>query len=381
MLRPTLVAVLLAMTALARLEGANPAPPRPTDESEGWVRVTSFGAVGDGTTDDTAAFIKAAATQKNLRVPKPRAHYKLTGKVRVYGSVVGEGMPEIRMYGADGKDSHVMFEVNEYRGSGLVLRGLHLNGQWDGFGTAGEWSHLVLIKGSKNVTIENNVLERPYGDCILVGGEGHPHPSANVVIRNNRMDGARRCNVALISARNVSIQRNVIRKTNGYVSAIDLEPNPNRLDAVNGVSISDNEFDVAGVAIMLYTRTSNLPSGGVEVSGNTVKASRFFLKPDHTGPWSQIALSNNTYLGGGSTGMRSFVAIAHADAVTIEGNRISLSGAGGIGGGDDLRAIRSLRLANNVWSVHRSYPVTVTSCPGAQISGNQSSGIAIHVRP
>jgi hypothetical protein len=275
---------------------APPSPPPPTPTDSSWVDVTSFGAVGDGVTDDTAAFTTAAATQKNLRIAKPPVHYKLTGRVRVYGSVVGDGsMPEIRMYGADGQETHTIFEVRDYTGTGLVFSGLHLDGQWDQVSADGEWSHLIAIKGSKNVTIENNLLERPYGDCILLGGEGDPSPSENIVIQDNQMDQPRRCDVALISAKNVSIEQNVIRKENGYVSAIDLEPNPNGIDFDQDVSISNNEFHVLGAAIMLYRPPGNPPSGGVTISGNTGDAGVFFYVPPSSGSWGQVTLSNNAF--------------------------------------------------------------------------------------
>ena len=267
------------------------APPTPTA-----VDVKTFGAVGDGVTDDTAAFIRAANSMKNLVVSRPPAHYRLTGKVRLYASITGDGsVPEIRMYGADGQENHAIFEIRDYLGTCLVISGLHLNGQWDGVSTAGEWSHDIMIKGSKNVTVENNVLERPYGDCILVGGEGDPNPSENVVIRNNQMSGPRRCDVALISVRNLTIDGNVIRKSNGYVSAIDLEPNPNGLDADWGVTISNNQFDVLGTAVLLYHATTGIPAGGiggnVTITGNTGSAGVFYSK---TGAWTNVVLSNNT---------------------------------------------------------------------------------------
>jgi hypothetical protein len=295
-----LAAVLTAVTALAMTVAALRAP----GAEQEWVDVTTFGARarGDGVTDDTAAFRAAAATGKNLRIPRPAAHYKLTGRVRVYGSVVGDGsMPEIRMYGATGRESHAMFEVSDYSGPGLVISGLRLNGQYDGVGTAGEWSHNIMVKGSKNVTIENNILELPYGDNILLGGEWNPNPSENIVIRNNQMSGPRRCNIALIYTKGVKIYGNVLRKANDFVTSIDLEPNPyspgySAHESNWDVSITNNQFDVPRqTAVMLHHfdwgyPPDGLAGGDVVITGNTGRASRFFLQ---VGNWTGVTRSNN----------------------------------------------------------------------------------------
>lgn len=44
-----------------------------------WVSVKDFGAVGDGTTDDTTAFVNAIAASRNVYVPVPTSSYKITG--------------------------------------------------------------------------------------------------------------------------------------------------------------------------------------------------------------------------------------------------------------------------------------------------------------
>lgn len=263
----------------------------------GWVDVTSYGARGDGVTDDTAAFRAAAETGKNVRVPRPPAFYRISGTVRLHGSLQGDGtMPEIRMFGADGTEAMSMLSVLDYEGPGLTISGVQLDGQWDGVGTAGEWSHNILVKGSSNVTIEDNVLVRPYGDNILVGGENNPKPSRNVVIRNNRLLDPRRCNVALISSREVLITQNVLRKMNDYVTAIDLEPNPTPDDAVWETRITENAFESPrAVAVQLYHFDHGYPpdglaGGDVSITGNVGVWSRFFAR---VGNWAGVEESGN----------------------------------------------------------------------------------------
>jgi hypothetical protein len=373
--------------ALLPLVVGTPAPaPLASVNAAALVDVMRFGAKGDGVTDDTAAFRAAAATGKGLRIPKPRAHYRLTGRVDVHGSVVGEGMPEIRMYGATGSRDHAqtVFALDGYDGPGVVFRGLHLNGQWDGVGTDGEWSHLIQIRASRNVTVEDNVLERPYGDCIYVGSRrGEGDGGRNVVVRNNTLRDPRRCAVAVVAGEGVTIARNRIEKRLDYVAAIDLEPDPETRDAVQGVVIEDNDFDVAGAAVMLYTRPQNLPCGPVTVRGNRGTANRFVLKMEGTGRWQGLAIARNRYGGAGARGgLQSFVAIVGAEEVRIEENRIALSGRDAPrGSGDLLRGVRGLRLADNEWSADRSYPITVEGCPDARLERNRFSGARTELRP
>jgi hypothetical protein len=285
-------APIVLATAAAALDAPRPAPA----PDERWADVTRFGARGDGVVDDTEAFRRAAATGKAIRVPRPRAHYRLTGTVRLRASIVGEGLPELRMDGATGEERFAMLAVIDHDGAALVIRGLRLNGQWDGAAAQGEWSHNVLVKGSRSVTIEGNVLERPYGDNILVGGEGNPRPSEDVLIQDNQLIGPRRCNIALISARGVVIRRNVLRKENDYVSAIDLEPNPTPEDAVHGVRIVDNRFHApSAVAVMLFHFDHGYPADGlaggdVTISGNTGRALRFLAQ---VGAWGRVTHSDN----------------------------------------------------------------------------------------
>lgn len=266
-----------------------------TDAS--WVDVKSHGAKGDGVTDDTAAFRAAAATRKNVRVPATSAFYRVSGNVRLYGSLQGDGsMPVIRMFGMNGTEAMSMFSVLDYDGPGLTISGVHLDGQWDGRGTAGEWSHNILVKGSSNITIEDTILERPYGDNILLGGENNPKPSQNVVIRNNQLLDPRRCNVALISSRHVLITQNTIEKSNDYVTAIDLEPNPNPNDAVWDTQITGNTFTSPNaVAVQLYHFDYGYPADGlaggdVTISGNTGTWRRFFAQ---VGNWGRVTQSDN----------------------------------------------------------------------------------------
>jgi hypothetical protein len=350
-------------------------------EAERWVDPRDHGARGDGVSDDTEAFRRAAATGRPMRVARPARHYVLTGPVRLRASVVGVGRPELRMAGADGRRGSHMLEVWGHRGPPLAIRGLRLHGGWDGKAkpAGGEWSHLVLVRGSRGVTIEDLDLERPAGDAILIGGEGHPDPSEDVVIRNNRMSSPLRCAVAAISARGLRIEGNVIRKDFLYVSAIDLEPNPKDREAVEDVTIAGNTFDVPrGVAILLYSWAENpRVNRGVSIARNVARARQFVLKPDGTGGWEGIAVVGNTFHGDpqGGGGRVSLVEIvqdpAHAprvvSGVTVEGNVIDHAVRRGQLYQDRLDGVRGLAVRRNRWLGDARYELTVDRAEGATV--------------
>jgi hypothetical protein len=325
-----LVALAAAAAALAAAAASGPREPAqapgapawaPPRGDPAWVDVRAFGAVGDGVADDTFAFRAAAATGKNLFVPRPPAFYRLTGYVALRGSIRGDGsLPTLRMSGADGDpdQGHArnLLVVDRYAGPGLTVSGLRLDGGWDGVGRNGEWSHCVRVTSSRNVTIEDNVLDRPYGDCVFIGhyagADGADFPPSHVVVRNNVLSRPRRCAVAIVSGTDVVVQGNRIVKANDYVAAIGLEPDPLGYQYVDGVTITGNAFDVApiafgGGAVSLNDPAGNAAarrSGNVVITGNHGRwtpAAGYLRLAGSTGlvgvlpnlPWSNVRAAEN----------------------------------------------------------------------------------------
>jgi hypothetical protein len=71
------------------------------DHLSGFVNVRSYGAKGDGVTDDTAAIQAAIDTGKEALLPPPSVHYKITAPLMIGSgeALVGLGRrPEIRAY-------------------------------------------------------------------------------------------------------------------------------------------------------------------------------------------------------------------------------------------------------------------------------------------
>lgn len=279
----------------------------PSAGDTAWVNVVDYGARGDGVNDDTGAFRSAAATGKQVFVPKPPSFYRLSGTVSLQNTIAGDGsMPLIKMVGANGDANHqILGYVNQQFAATVYVQGLTLDGQWDGTTTpAGEYAHCLIIAGSSNITVRYNVMRNPMGDCVMLGGDagqgGSASPSHGIHVTDNTLDNPYRCGVAVIYASSYVIQGNTIGKYNTYVSAIDNEPNPDSVSSVSDGTITGNVFDCQHTAsVMLYHFSYGYPSSGtaggnISVTGNTGKFAAgygFAL----VGNWLNVTNSGNVW--------------------------------------------------------------------------------------
>ncbi|QIY92594.1 glycosyl hydrolase family 28-related protein [Chryseobacterium gallinarum] len=203
------------------------------------VNVKDFGAKGDGVTDDTQAFQKAANTRKPILVQNTKNSYLISGRVRLYNSIIGIGNPIIKMTSLinnfiQPKDykygKHSIFHIGNYQSNTpLIIEGLILDGSWNGKNKGSEFEAAVYIASSKNIIVRNNIIKNTLGDAILVYWYNSSYEKEiknyceNILIENNTLINPYRCNVAVVSGKDITIKNNKIEKYNDYVVPIDLE--------------------------------------------------------------------------------------------------------------------------------------------------------------
>lgn len=118
--------------------------PASGSEPDGYANVKDYGAVGDGTADDTAAFQAAAGTGLSLWVPP--GSYKLTDTIDF--SFAGQGM-----VGIDAGASVLLpvgtgFDMLNITSSNAVFRDFGINGLYYDTG------YPIVVNGSSNVVVQ-----------------------------------------------------------------------------------------------------------------------------------------------------------------------------------------------------------------------------------
>ncbi|MDQ6868705.1 MAG: hypothetical protein M3178_09980 [Pseudomonadota bacterium] len=291
----------------------------------GMTNVQSFGAKGDGVTDDTNALQNACNSGQVLYFPKTSAFYKTSHFLDLSNSVYSNGA-EVRLK-QDGTTSTAIFRVVQ-NPAPLTIDGFILNGLYSA-GTAGEYSAGVDLHSAVNVTVGNNTIMNTYGDSVYIGEWLSTVPCQNITVTNNTLLNPYRNNVSLIFADTVIISNNTIKKTVDYVCGIDMEPNPGA-NYVKNVTISGNNLDCPGQC-MNACCANGIPNTGLLVQNNTATGIEFIYSD--TARLSGAVFSSNTFTckdptrGGDISGGMFFFGNVHSTTLSSNIDRTVRAGS------------------------------------------------------
>lgn len=171
----------------------------------------AYGAMGDGVTDDTAAF-QAALKEGDLLVPP--ATYLINGNIKVpsYRTVQCEAGTTLHTTRHDHRESGVITfnGVSSSSVIGCTITGSNTAARpvLDG----DQWNYLIWVRGSSNnIVVTGNTLKYSWANSALHidGNEGRPNiPSTDILVTYNDFDSNGYYGVATISANNVQVLQN-----------------------------------------------------------------------------------------------------------------------------------------------------------------------------
>ncbi len=130
-----------------------------------------------------------------------------------------------------------------------------------------EWRHVLNFHSCANVRISGLTLADSGGDGIYLGVARRDAPCSDFVIKDVRCVNNYRQGISVISARNLLIERCLLKDTSGTppMAGIDFEPNHPSEELVNCVMrdcVSENNL---GDAYVLYLRPLNASSRPISV--------------------------------------------------------------------------------------------------------------------
>ncbi|AWV34251.1 MULTISPECIES: glycosyl hydrolase family 28-related protein [Paenibacillus] len=213
-------------------------------ETNGYVNVRSYGAVGNGIKDDTVAIQNAinAGNAKNKVVIFPPGVYKVSSghmrnpsvldwwclRIPAKTNLSFEAGSKLVLAPNPPSDTRVLVILNA---SNITIAGtLEIDGSASTVKTAvNDQLHGLFISSSQNITIESVYSHDCYGDNIFIGGTEET-PSVNVHIGYARCETAGRKNFVVHFVDQLHVNRAVLNNSRGGApgftgaNSLDLEP-------------------------------------------------------------------------------------------------------------------------------------------------------------
>jgi hypothetical protein len=283
--------------------------------TRGMTNVQTFGAKGDGVTDDTKALQNACNSGEVLFVPKTSAFYKTSQFLDLSKSVYSDGA-EIRL-AQDGTADRSIFRVVQNRAP-LTIDGFILNGLYTTGSGPGEYSMGIFLRSVNNVTISNNTIKNSFGDNIYLGYVGTT-PCTNVTIVNNTLTNPYRNAVTFIHTDGVVIQNNTITKTFNHVATLDLEPNVDGISNNRNVTIDNNNITTSAQAISVSVNNT-VAMTGLRITNNIISATANMFAGVCNAPYFKSNQFTATNFTADINHARMFIFFADCQNITLDSN-------------------------------------------------------------
>lgn len=206
--------------------------------AKGITSVLSYGAKGDGVTDDTAA-IQSAIDSSNTTVVIPPGTYLIEGwktgsapDFPLGGVSLKSNMTLVLQKGATlkikptDKDNYCGIRLTNIENVHIYGGGKILGERDAHTGSTGQFGFGIAVIGSDNVLIESVEASKCWGDGFYIGVGTDYLPSRNVTLSNCLADSNRRQGCSVTGGVNIQFKGGYFQNTNGQLPAtgIDIEP-------------------------------------------------------------------------------------------------------------------------------------------------------------
>jgi hypothetical protein len=232
------------------------------------VSVKDFGAVGDGVTDDSAAFELALAAHDNVFVPDGSYLINNITGLRSNSTLYGNGWgTELIQKSGAGVNDHVLDMRHNSNGgttsvadnlTGITVKNLKIRG-YSATPVFLEQSHLVAMCAVSDVLFDSVFFSGFKGDAVYIGSgdsglvERH---NENITFRKCVFDGVNNENrngISIIDVDGLLIDDCTFKRTTKSTmpGAIDIEPNSNAYHIVKNITVRKVKIDNCRGGLMM----------------------------------------------------------------------------------------------------------------------------------
>ena len=208
--------------------------------------IRDYGAVGDGSTDDTLAIqaaVDAAAADGGaiVYIPPTSNYYVVSEAITISGDnimIVGSGAGSLLKASASFSGTAAIIRAQGH--SNLVLRDFKIDGNRAAL--AGMTAIGIDVRQSTDVVLDHiEVVDSSY-DGIYIGYS--TTPSERIYVQNCKVDHAYRNGISITSGEYIYIENSTIINTSGTTPGVGIDVEPNASDnPCNNIFINSCIFD------------------------------------------------------------------------------------------------------------------------------------------